>query len=235
MYFEIVLVGIGVLLFFRVLSYLKKILPFSKKVKHFTGFILPLVELITWLGFVLWCLHLIYEAEAYSTLIVFGVIIVLLFAPAWFFVRDFLHGLQLKIQRKIEIDSKLEIGNLKGVVLKADYFTFDIKTEDGNIHTIPYNKISSEIISKNVANNQLEKLSITFKIQSKQELNQIISGLKLALINSPWVAASQEPIINLISSDTNNHLLEAVVYILKKEHGGKIEEYVKRNFIAELN
>ncbi len=235
MYFEIVLVGIGVLLFFRLLSHLKKILPFSKKVKHFTGFTLPVIELISWLGFVLWCLNLIYEAEAYSTLIVFGVLIVFLFATAWFFIRDFLHGLQLKIQRKIEIDSKIEIGNLKGIVLKADYFTFDIKTEDGNIHTIPYNKISSEIISKNASNIHLQKQTISFQIQSKQDINQIISGLKLALINAPWAAASQEPIIKLINSETGIHLLDAVVYILEKEHAGKIEDYVKRNFIAKIS
>ncbi len=235
MYFEIVLVGIGGFLFFRLLSYLKKILPISKKAKHFTGFILPVIELISWLGFIFWCLHLIYEVEAYSTLIVFGILIVLLFAPAWFFVRDFLHGMQLKIQRKIEIDSKIEIGNLKGVVIKTDYFTFDINTEDGIIHTIPYNKISTEIISKNASNMHLQKHSITFQIQSNQDITQIISGLKLALINAPWAAASQEPIIKLISSETGKHLLQAVVYIIEKEHALKIEEYIKRNFIAKIS
>ena len=168
-------------------------------------------------------------------MIIFGVLIVFLFATAWFFVRDFLHGLQLKIQRKIEIDSKIEIGNLKGIVIKADYFTFDINTEDGNIHTIPYNKISSEIISKNASNMNLQKHSISFQIQSKQDINQITSGLKLALINAPWAAASQEPIIKIISSETGNHLLQAVVYIIEKEHARKIEEFVKRNFIAEIS
>lgn len=219
-------------MFFRILSYLKKILPFSKNVKHFTGFILPVVELISWLGFVLWCLHLIYEAEAYSTLIVFGIIIVLFFAPAWFFVRDFLHGLQLKVQRKIEIDSKIEIGDLKGVVLKADYFTFDIKTEDGNIHTVPYNKIRSEIISKNASNIHLQKHSISFKIQSNQDMGLIIQNLKLTLINAPWVPASNEPTINLVAAETGNYLVEIIVYILKKEHGEMIKKYVRQNFIA---
>lgn len=234
MYFEIILVGLGVLLIFRILSYLKKILPFSKKTKHFTGFILPVVELISWFGFLLWCLNLIYKADSYSALFVFVILIALLFAPAWFFVRDFLHGLQLKIQRKIEPDSKLEIGNLKGVVLKTDYFTFDIKTGDGNIHTIPYNKIRTEIISKTASNIHLQKYCLSFQIQSKQDINQIITGLKLTLINAPWTAASQEPVVNITSSETNNYLLETVIYILKKEHAERIEEYVKQNFIAKI-
>lgn len=233
MYFKILFYAIAILLFFRVLSYLRKILHLSKKEKHYAGYIFPVVELVSWLGFLSWCLHLIYEAEAYSTLIVLGVLIVLLFAPTWFLVRDFLHGLLLKIQRKIEIDSKIQIGELNGTIVKTDYYTFDIKTEGGNIKTIPYNKIRDQIISKNEANNNLEKQSLSFQIQSKQDINQIVAGLKTTLINAPWVAGTQEPTIKLISSEKDNHLFEAVVYLLKKGHAGRIEEYVKQNFLVK--
>jgi len=235
MYFKILFYAIAILLFFRVLSYLRKILPFSKKVKHYSGYILPVIELVSWLGFLIWCLHLIYAAEAYPTLIVLGVLIVLLLAPTWFLVRDFLHGLILKIQRKIETDSKIQIGKLNGTIVKTDYFTFDIETDEGNIKTIPYNKIRDEIISKNAANNNLEKQSLSFQIESKQDINQILAGLKTTLINAPWVAGTEVPTIKLISSERDNHLIEAVVYMLKKEYTGKIEAYVKRSIIAELD
>jgi hypothetical protein len=59
--------------------------------------------------------------------------------------------------------------------------------------------------------------------------------LKLTLVNAPWVVASAEPLINLKNNETGNYLLEAVVYVLKKEHTGKIEEYVKQNFIARIS
>jgi len=250
MYFTIVIVGIIILLLFRALSYINKIMPFSKKTKHHSGYILPIVELIAWIGFAIWCLRLIYEFEAFTTLIILGIIIVLLMAPAWFLVRDFLYGMLLKIQRKIEIDAKIEIGDLKGVIVKTDYFTFDVKTKNGDIDTIPYNKIvktkngdidtipynkiRSEIITKNAANIHLEKQLISFKIPSKTDINRIIIELKTTIINAPWVAGSQEPIINVISSETGNYVIEAIVYVLKKEHAEKIVEYVERNFILKL-
>jgi hypothetical protein len=186
------------------------------------------------MGFLIWCLHLVYEAEEYPTLIVFGVLIVLLIAPTWFLVRDFLHGLLLKIQRKIEIDSKIEIGELKGIVVKTDYFTFDIITENGNVKTIPYNKIRAEIISKNAANNNLEKETISFQIQSKQDINQILAELKTTLINAPWVATTQEPSLNVTSNNSGSYLIEAIIYTLKKEYSAKIEAYVKSNFIDKM-
>ena len=234
MYFKILIFGVGILILFRILSYLNKLLPFSKGFKHYSGYLLPIIELASWLGFTIWCLRYIYEAEAYTTLIILGILIILLLAPAWFLVRDFLHGMLLKIQRKIEIDTKIEIGDLKGVIVKTDYFTFDIKTKNGNIDTIPYNKIRSEIITKNAANIHLEKHNISFRIPSKHDINKLIPQLKATLINVPWIPASQEPIINNIKVEVENYVVEVIVYILKKEHTEKIMEYVKMNFIDKL-
>ena len=235
MYFKILIVGAAVLFLFRILSFLKKTLPFSKKVKHYTGFLLPVVELLSWFGFGIWCLHHIYDEEAFSILIIIGVLTILLMAPAWFLVRDFLHGMILKIQRKIELDTTIEIGDIKGVIVKAEYFTFDIKTKNGNIDTIPYNKIRSKIITKNAGNIHLEKQFLSFQIPLYNDINKIIPELKQTLINAPWVAASQEPIINIINRDASNMSVEAIVHVIKKEHADKIVQYVKQNFTAELS
>lgn len=235
MYLKIIIYGTGILLLFRILSFLNKILPLSRKVKHFSGYLLPIIELASWLGFVIWFLRYIYEAEAFTTLIILGVVIVMLIAPVWFLLRDFLHGMFLKIQRKIEIGSRIEIGELKGVIVKTDYFTFDIKIKNGDIDTIPYNKIRSEIITKNAANIHLEKQLITFNIPGNQDVKKILPQLKTTLINAPWVAVSQEPIINNIRSEANISVVEVIVYILKKEYAEKITEYVKKNFIDKLS
>jgi hypothetical protein len=235
MYIRILIFATGILLMFRALAYLNRLLPFSKKVKHYTGYLLPVVELVSWTGFAIWCLHFIYEAEAYTVLIGLGVLIVLLLTPTWFLVRDFLYGLFLKIQRKIEPDSKIEIGKLKGVIVKTEYFTFDILNKDGSIITIPYNKIRSEIITKNAANIHLEKQFLHFKIPPGKDANKMLPQLKNTLINSPWVATSHEPIINKIITENNQTEVEVIVYMLKKEHTEKITEYVQKNFIDKIS
>ncbi len=234
MYFKIVLAGITVFLVFRMLSFVVKTFPFPIKVKHFSGYMLPLAELLSWLGFALWCLHLIYYAEAYSTLIVFGALIVLIIAPAWFLIRDFLYGLLLKMQGKIEIDSKIEIGDLKGITTKADYFTFELKTKEGNNITIPYNKVRSEVITKSAANIYLEKQFISFQISSRNDGNKLKTQLKKILINAPWVAASQEPLIESVNYDGTHYTIDAIVYVLKKEHVENIKDYVSKNFDSEV-
>lgn len=58
--------------------------------------------------------------------------------------------------------------------------------------------------------------------------------MKVTLINAPWVATSQEPIINSIGGEPGNYVVEVIVYIIKKEHADKIVEYVNRNFIEGI-
>lgn len=234
MYFKIILIGIGILVVFRILSFFNKMLPFSKEFKHYSGYLLPVLEFLVWLGFLIWCMRIVYEKDAYMTLIVFGIVIVLLIVPGWFLVRDFLFGMLLKIQRKIEIDNKVEIGEIKGIVVKTDYFTFDVKTTDGSIDTIPYNKIRSKVISKESANAHLEKRLISFQIPSVQNVNRLIPELKSTIVNAPWVISSQVPVINKVSGEAGKYVVEVFVYVLKMEHVDKIEDYVQRNFIEKV-
>jgi hypothetical protein len=234
MYLTILILATGIFILFRFLSFLNKKIPFSNEFKHYSGFILPVVELASWLGFVIWSMRMVYEQQAYTTLIIFGILVLLFIVPAWFLIRDFLYGMLLKIQRKIELGVRIEIGDLKGLVTKTDHFTFDIKSKNGNVDTIPYNKIRSKVISKSSENINLEKQLFRFSFASEQESSALINQLKITLLNAPWVAVSQEPIIKEIKQDAGRFEVDVFVYLIKTEHAEKLQEYVTRNFIQTL-
>ena len=229
MYLRILLFATGILLMFRALAHLNRLLPLSKRLKHITGYVLPAIEIVSWIGFAIWSLHIVYDAEAYYILIVIGILIVLLLIPIWFLARDFLYGMFLKIQRKIEVDSKIETNEFEGIVTKTDYFTFDVRSPNGNIKTIPYNKIRSEIITKNTANINLLKQQLIFTFSQPGDEDVLIKNLKTALINVPWIAASQLPIIDNIKIENNNMVIQVNVWILDKKHTKKIVDWVYQN------
>jgi small-conductance mechanosensitive channel len=229
MYLKILIFATGILLMFRALAHLNRLLPLSKRVKHITSYLLPAIEIATWTGFAIWSLHYIYDAEAYYILIVLGILIVLLLIPTWFLARDFLYGMFLKIQRKIEVDSKIETTEFEGIVTKTDYFTFDIQCSNGNIKTVPYNKIRSEIVTKNAANIHLLKQKFTFIFPMPKDRNLLLSKLKNALVNAPWTAASQEPIVDDIKTENNNLVIDVMVWVIDKNHTNKIADWVYQN------
>ncbi len=226
MYIDIVLAAITVFLFFRGLTLLIKILPFSRGTKLYTRYIMPVVELVLWVGFIMWTVRLMYEAYNITALIVAATLTVLFIVPMWLLIRDFLNGVIMKVQRKIDKGNTIEIEGIKGVVIKAGHLSFDIRTKDGSIKTIPYNKVMSRIISKQGSNVNLDSRVISFRINSSHDIESAIAGLKVTLTNAPWVAASQEPIINDIRQEAGEYIVDVVVYILKHEHVRQIKDYV---------
>lgn len=226
MYIRIVLLAIALLIFYRIISFLKKRLPVSAETRHYLTVVLPIAELLTWFGFAVWCIRMMYESEAYAMLITISVILILMIVPSWFLIRDLILGILLVIQRKMELNTRIEIGDISGKVVKVGYFTFEIKSKDGNIETIPYSKIQSQVITKSSENINLEKQLVSFTIPATKTMDEAVEQLKSILLNSPWVAASQQPIIKNIRHENDMHIIDVFIYFLKKDYAEKIRDYV---------
>lgn len=230
MYTRIIILGIAILIVYRILSFLSKRIPLSTELQHYLNIILPVAELLSWFGFAVWCIRFLYESEAYAILITISVVLLLLIIPSWFLIRDFIFGVLLIFQRKIEINTRIEIGNISGKIVKIGYFTFDIKSKDGSIDTIPYSKIRSEVITKSSENINLEKELLHFSLPATGNIDHTLERLKVTLMNSPWVAASQQPIIKNILHENEKHVIEVYVYLLKKEYIEKIRDFVHTSY-----
>lgn len=229
MYVKIIILGIGLLIFYRILSFLNKRVPISTEIRHYITIIFPIAELLSWLGFAVWCIRLMYESEAYVMLITASVIILLMIIPSWFLIRDLIFGILLVIQRKIELNTRIEIRNISGKIVKVGYFTFDIKSKEGNIDTIPYSKIRSEVITRSGENINLEKQLLRFTFPATKNIDEAMEQLKITLLNCPWVAASQQPIVKSINSEKNVYVIDIFVYLLKKDYIERIKDYVNKN------
>jgi len=230
MYIKILILAVGVFLLFRLLAMLQKYLPFSKKIKQYFEYFIPVVEIAAWLGFAIWCIRFIYEAQNYTALIIFGTAFSLLLIPSWFLIRDFLFGVILKMQQKIVTGNAVEIEEIKGVIISSGYFAFDIKTKSGTIDSIPYNKLRSKIISKPTGNIHLEKHAIQLTLNSKLDKTKVKQNLKKTILNAPWVTISQEPIIKDISYENEIYTIDLIVFTLNQNHADRIKDYVLKNF-----
>lgn len=221
-----VISGISILLLFRMLYLLNKNLPYRSEIKQYISILLPVVEIITWMGFVIWFIKHTYKSEDETSLLVLAAFVLFLVIPAWFLLGDFLLGVILKVQQKIEINARIEIDEIKGIVTKTGHFTFDIVTKEGRIDTIPYHKVKSKIISRSSTNMHLEKQLIRFRFATKQNINSLLPHLKATILNSPWAAISIDPIIYDISKENEETVVDVFVFTLKQEHAEMIKEYV---------
>ncbi len=226
MYLFVFLAGVSILIIFRILPLINKNLPYQAKIRQYVTFLLPVAEIIAWMGLIIWFFKHAYNEKDHTSLIILAALIIFLIIPAWYLSGDFLLGVILKIQRKIEVNTRIEIGDINGVVKKAGHFSFDIETREGTINTIPYHQIKSKVISRPSTNINLEKQLIRFQFTSRNNINNMLPRLKASIMNSPWSAVSIDPIIYEIRKENDEAIVDVFVFTLKQEHAEMIREYV---------
>jgi small-conductance mechanosensitive channel len=229
------IIFIALILFgsFRFLSFAHKTLKYRKSIKHHMSYIIPIFELLLWIGYALWCINYIYQSGNYKGLVLLGLLFLLIAIPSFFLLRDFVFGVYLKIQRKIDKGDFIEIDEFEGEILEAGHFNVEIKDKQGDINSIPYNRIRSKIIAKHGANPNLKKQTIIFKFPDHNKVNKLISELKKNLLNTPWVAVSQPPFIENIKQEEGMHVIEVAVFTLKNEYAQNIKEIVERDILLQ--
>lgn len=194
------------------------------------GLFLPLIEIATWIGVMIWIIKFVYTRQDFTVLILLGVLFLLFVIPIWFLLRDFLYGLILKLQRKIEVHKIIDIEGLKGEILKTGYFSFDILTEKGSIDTVPYNRIIAKVVSVSSENANLAKIKLTFKIPETHGISFSRTKLEEVLLNCPFVANSQKPVLGSVYTENDAQKIDVYVLALNKEYSRKIQEYVEYYF-----
>lgn len=227
---QFVIIALVLFFAFRLTYFVHTALPYSKRIKYHARYVLPVIELFSWIGFAVWSIDYIYQSENFQGLVFVSILFVILAVPAYFLLRDFIFGIYLKIQRKIDAGDFIEFDNIEGEIVRAGHCSIEIRDTEGDINTIPYSKIRSTIIIKHGANPNLKKQILVFKFPDHISINAIRPELEKHLLNAPWVAVSQPPFIEKVKQEDGNHIFEVAVFTLKNEYAEYIREIVEKNF-----
>ncbi len=218
MVIRLLISAIVVFIAFRIIHFINRHVKSSFKIKNHLNELIPLVESFAWMAFVLWVVKVIYDSKNYYALISISTVFLLLSVPLFYLLRDFVTSVFLKLQNKITEGTYIEIEEIKGIVKEAGHFRMDIEDYHGNISSVSYYKIRSKIISKPGANHNLEKATIEFRFADTIKVNELIDKLKKAVLNTPWVAVSQSPIIESTKHEHEKIIIELGIFMLDKAY-----------------
>lgn len=227
-----IIIALALFFAFRVIYLVKNKLPISEKSKQIFSYMLPVFELLLWVSFVLWISWKIYISKNYFALISIGIVFVLFFVPITILIRDFISGVILKLQNKINEGNYIEIEDIKGNIKNAGHFRIDIKDNQGNIGSIPYYTIRSKIIKKQSDNLFLEKIHLTIEVTGEKRVNEVIPEVKRKILNTPWVAVSQEPIVEEVKPENGHTKITFGIYTLNKLFEENIREVLEEVEVA---
>ena len=222
---------IGILLFtgFRILIFILKRIGFTRGFRHHLDYMLSIFELVVWFAFLTWVINLVYESKNHYVLVFFGIVLALLIVPAFILLRDFVFGVFLKAQKKVVEGTFIELGDIKGEIVKAGEFFLNIEDKLGNIKSIGYYKVSTRVISIAGENQHLERLVLDFHFPVQNKVNECVEKLNYHLLNTPWIVASKDPMVESISTEAEKTVIRMVVFVINMAYKENILEMVNKN------
>lgn len=200
--------------------------PFRKSVRARIDRIVPLLEGIMWLGFMLWCVGQLIQNEVWNSigvLIILLLVVILLF---WLVIRDYLAGIVLKIDGSIKLNDWIRIRDIEGKITELGNRIMIITTNSGESVNIPYSTISGEISAKPNPGEELINQSFVLKLSKKSDAESTISQIQRCILNAPWSSVNKSPEIKLINDKTQYYEFEINLYSLRMLYFQKIKDYL---------
>ena len=230
MIFRFFIIAILIFTLFRILNFILGRAKTILKLKYHINDVVSVIELATWILFVLWMVKVIYDSKNYFALISMSTIFLLMVVPLFILIRDYVTGIFLKLQNKIIEGKYIKIEEIEGLVKKAGHLRIDIEDNHGNISSVSYFKVGSKIISQQGTNQNLEKVTIELQFPKTEKINEFLDQLKKEIMNTPWVAVSQFPIIEKASQTDNKLIVEVGVFMLDRSFAEEIKSVISEQF-----
>jgi len=226
MFLEFFILAIVIFIGFRIVNFITWRFKLYFNLKDHLLHIVPVIELLTWIAYAIWIAKVIYDANHNFALISIGIFFVLTAFPLFILIRDFVIGVLLKLQNKIVEGADIDIEDIKGVVKEAGYLRFDIEDRHGNITSIPYHYIYAKRISRSGNNHHLEKVTIHFEFLENSKSKDLIERLKKEVLNTPWVALSEPPVIENTNVENGKIMVDVRVFLLDKTNAENVKASV---------
>ncbi len=233
LYFLLVLI-IFILIIFRVVRNGKRKQTLRIKDTSTPLSFLPGLIILGVLTFIVWMSQRLYLAGNYFELITMLVLLVIICFPFMGLFKDLMMGMVFKIQNKVIKGKHIEIDDIEGHISKVGLFGIEVMDASGNINTMPYHSLFSKTITRQSDNQNLEKITLRFSFAETLKTNELTDKLLHAVMNTPWVAVSQQPSIENITHNDGRLLIEICAFVLNKTQVENIQTMVESSFDQTL-
>ncbi len=219
---------------FRVLNIvLHKFVMIPLKLKYHLGYVLPAVELVAWVTLLLMIARFTYQTESYFAFALLIVLLALLAVPLFFVVRNFIAGVVLRLQYRLTEGMNIETEGVSGVVKKVGYLGLEIEDTSLDIYSIPYHALQSKTLIRQGNNPFLKKGTLRFELPLETDLSTLCMRLKKEVLNTPWAAISQPPVVEKAIEKNGKAIIHIGVFMPDKSYAGRIQHTVLSAFSTD--
>ncbi|MFA5713163.1 MAG: mechanosensitive ion channel domain-containing protein [Bacteroidales bacterium] len=172
----------------------------------------PLFEGVVWLLFFLAIALNANSRALFSSRMSVAATAALLLLFGWYFLRDYIAGLIIKVESGFEPGLQIKVNSFQGSIAKVGYRSITLLLPQSEQITIPYSTIGSYSITS--VNQALERQEhhIELHFHSHLEPSQLSRMVKKRVLELPWITGEQDFKVELSSPAKGSYLLEVTLY-----------------------
>ncbi len=229
------IVTLAILLFFiyRVIYFVKGKLPLTSNFRQYLFYLLPIAELLSWIGILLWFFAEVYSSGNNFILIAVSSLLVIFIISSMALLKDFIIGINLKIQNKVNEGDYIDLANIKGRISKAGHFRLDVVDKQGELSSISYSFMRLNVIKSQSSNQRLKKVNLSFLFEATENINDIVSDLRLQILNTAWVTVGYEPIVEIEKVENGKINVKADIYTISEAYAENIKKMIDKYLASQ--
>lgn len=226
---------IGATLLYLALKYLVVLITllFSKSGNdRFIHRFWPLLEAFVWLQFIALIAADTGRRAIFDSNLSIIAITIMLLLFSWYFLRDYIAGITLRVESGFKSGLQIKIGELEGTISKVRYRSLTVISLKGEITTIPYSKIESYTIILPDYTLEKKEHEVVINFNCSLEPSQLKWLITKRVLEFPWIINDKEFNIELTSSVEGEYLLKLTLYLSSPDIALKSESAI-RHYIEE--
>ncbi len=191
-------------LFFVVNLLLRKVLSGIRSKAVFFGYLhryLPVLEFVFWTGFVIWAANVLFGNSSFHYYINFLIITLGFIAFSWFFMRDYISGVQIKSRFSLTEGQSFKSSQVQGVIKKMGLLFMELKAENGSEFKVPYAQLDQKSIELNFQEKSGGESTFQVRLDKKLNEPETLQKITELIINAPWGSHKSIPVIRVSESE----------------------------------
>ena len=222
-----VITGFVLFFLFRLLFRITKALTYKPAIKKGSMALLPLLELVLWVGYAFWGVYIFFGDHLYYDLIIGVMVVLLLVVIAWFVFRDFLAGVLLKAEKALEPGQMIRTPVVEGRIKRLGSRSLELVNQAGEVVRLPYARLSSEVFILPPESEESLPHRVEVPLPGDHSPEEIQKEILKSLHAMPWIIAPA-PEVKIIKGTGGRHLVQTTFYTHIGSQAAIVEERIRR-------
>jgi len=232
MKFIMVLVA-GTALLFLLFGLVKllNVITMSEDLRKRIRRVVPGMILVICLAYLLWSLNELLGREPFYPVIVAVALAIVLLPLVWFVLRDLVAGVVFATKHPDVLGRRIETKNVSGHVLKVGYTGLRVRTDEGQILSVPYARIVGRVVAEQSVQRSVDHFRFTLPIAGEDDAELLRERITREILLTPWVNLRLPHSVRLVRAGSDRSV-EVVFHCLNEQQAVLVEERLRKRTLV---